>query len=139
MTRSGRRVALLARYPDHDPAMPQRIPNLRMRMVEATLRAALLPGLEVRVWDLEPAGLDAEAVAWQVVAFDPDVVGFSVFLWSFPFFVRVAELLKSDDPRRLIVFGGPSARPVMLDRPPHDAVARAVDVLVINEGGGDIS
>jgi radical SAM superfamily enzyme YgiQ (UPF0313 family) len=98
------------------------------------LRAASLPGLEVRVWDLEPAGLDAETVARQVAAFDPDVVGFLVFLWSFPFFLRVAELLKSDDPRRLIVFGGPSARPVMLDHPPHDVVAGAVDVLVINEG-----
>jgi radical SAM superfamily enzyme YgiQ (UPF0313 family) len=132
--RTGRRVALLARYPDHDPAMPQRIPNLGLRMVEATLRAAALPGLEIRVWDLEPAGPDAETVAREVAAFDPDVVGFSVFLWSFPFFLRVAAYLKSDDPRRLIVFGGPSARPVMLDHPPHDARAGAVDLLVINEG-----
>jgi radical SAM superfamily enzyme YgiQ (UPF0313 family) len=127
-------VALLARYPDHDPAMPQRIPNLGMRMVEATLRAARFPGLEVRVWDLEPAGLGAEAVARQVAAFDPDVVGFSAFLWSFPFFLRVAALLKQDDPERVVVFGGPSARPVMLDHTPHDALAEAVDVLVINEG-----
>ena len=132
--RSGRRVALLARYPDHDPAMPQRIPNLGLRMVEASLRAARPAGLEVRVWDLEPAGADAETVADQVAAFDPDVVGFSVFLWSFPFFLRVADLLKQDDPHRLIVFGGPSARPVMLDLPPHDRLAAAVDVLVINEG-----
>jgi radical SAM superfamily enzyme YgiQ (UPF0313 family) len=132
--RTGRRVALLARYPDHDPAMPQRIPNLGLRMVEATLRAAALPGLEIRVWDLEPAGPDAETVAREVAAFDPDVVGFSVFLWSFPFFLRVAAYLKSDDPRRLVVFGGPSARPVMLDHPPHDARAGAVDLLVINEG-----
>ena len=105
--RSGRRVALLARYPDHDPAMPQRIPNLGMRMVEATLRASRLPGLEVRVWDLEPGGQDAGFVAREVAAFDPDVVGCSVFLWSFPFFLRVAEYLKADDPRRLLVFGGP--------------------------------
>jgi radical SAM superfamily enzyme YgiQ (UPF0313 family) len=132
--RTGRRVALLARYPDHDPAMPQRIPNLGLRMVEATLRAARLPGLQVRVWDLEPAGLDAESVAREVAAFDPDVVGCSVYLWSFPFFLRVVELLKFDDPERLVVFGGPSARPVMLDMPPHDVCARAVDLLVINEG-----
>jgi radical SAM superfamily enzyme YgiQ (UPF0313 family) len=132
--RSGRRVALLARYPDHDPAMPQRIPNLGLRMVEATLRAARQPGLEVRVWDLDPAGPDAEAVARQVAAFDPDVVGFSTFLWSFPFFLLVASYLKHDDPGRLIVFGGPSARPVMLDHPPHDVRSGAVDVLVINEG-----
>lgn len=132
--RSGRRVALLARYPDHDPAMPQRIPNLGMRMVEATLRASHLPGLQVRVWDLEPAGPDAETVARQVAAFDPDVIGFSTFLWSFPFFLQVAAYLKQDDPGRLVAFGGPSARPVMLDHPPHKARSGAVDVLVINEG-----
>jgi radical SAM superfamily enzyme YgiQ (UPF0313 family) len=132
--RSGRRVALLARYPDHDPAMPQRIPNLGMRMIEATLRASRLPGLEVRVWDLEPAGPDAETVAREVAAFDPDVIGFSTFLWSFPFFLQVATYLKQDDPGRRVVFGGPSARPVMLDHPPHNTRSAAVDVLVINEG-----
>ena len=132
--RSGRRVALLARYPQHDPAMPQRIPNLGLRMVEATLRASRLPGLEVGVWDLEPGGADAESVAAQVIAFDPDVVGFSTFLWSFPFFLQVAHLVKTDDPTRLVVFGGPSGRPVMLDHEPHRRVADAVDLLVINEG-----
>ena len=54
--RQGRRVALIARYPQDDPAMPQRIPNLGLRMVEASLHAAALPGLEVKVWDLEPDG-----------------------------------------------------------------------------------
>lgn len=132
--RSGRRVALLARYPERDPAMPQRIPNLGMRMVEAHLRASNLPGLAVHAWDLEPGMLDAEDVARQVIAFDPDVVGFSVFLWSFPFFLRVADLLKADDPSRLIVFGGPSARPVMLDHPAHRHATGVVDALVINEG-----
>ncbi|MGE0222138.1 MAG: radical SAM protein [Acetobacteraceae bacterium] len=132
--RPGRRVALLARYPDRDPAMPQRIPNLGVRMVEAALRASSLPGLDVRVWDLEPDGPDAATVAAQVCRFDPDVIGFSAFLWSFPFFLEVASLVKRDDPRRLVVFGGPSARPVMLDHPPHDVLARSVDLLVINEG-----
>ena len=132
--RRGRRVALLARYPQHDPAMPQRIPNLGLRMVEATLRASRLAGLEVKVWDLEPAGPDASAVAAEIIAFDPDVVGFSVFLWSFPFCLEVAATVKADDPGRLIVFGGPSARPVMLDHMPHRTRAGAVDLLVINEG-----
>ncbi len=51
--RSGRRVSRCwPRYPEHDPAMPQRIPNLGMRMVEAAVRASGLPGVEVRAWDL---------------------------------------------------------------------------------------
>lgn len=132
--RAGRRVALLARYPERDPAMPQRIPNLGLRMVEATLRASRLPGLEVAVWDLEPGEASAETVAAEVSRFDPDVIGCSVYLWSFPFFLTVVTYLKAEDPSRLAVFGGPSARPVMLDMPPHNAGAGAVDVLVINEG-----
>ncbi len=131
--RRGRRVALLARYPEHDPAMPQRIPNLGLRMVEATLRASRLQP-DVKVWDLEPSGPNPRDVAADVIAFDPDIVGFSVFLWSFPFFLEVAACLKADDPERLIVFGGPSARPVMLDHAAHRERADAVDVLVINEG-----
>ncbi|HLH94451.1 MAG TPA: radical SAM protein [Xanthobacteraceae bacterium] len=130
--RSGRRVALLARYPVRDRAMPQFIPNLGLYMVEAALRAARLPGLELRVWDLE--GSDVERVAAEVIAFDPDVVGCSVYLWSFPFFLDLAVRLKDEDPRRLIVFGGPSARPVMLQHAPHGQKASAIDVLVISEG-----
>jgi radical SAM superfamily enzyme YgiQ (UPF0313 family) len=118
--------------------MPQRIPNLGMRMVEATLRASGLEDLEVKAWDLEPngagQGLGAPQVAHEVMAFDPDVVGFSAFLWSFPFFLQVAAELKADDPGRLIVFGGPSARPIMLDHPPHRLLSEAIDLLIINEG-----
>jgi radical SAM superfamily enzyme YgiQ (UPF0313 family) len=43
-------------------------------------------------------------------------------------------IVKADDPARLVVFGGPSARPVMLDHPPHREKSGVVDVLVISEG-----
>jgi len=132
--RPGRRVALLARYPDRDPAMPQFIPNLGLYMVEAALRASGLPGLEIKVWDIRPGGETTARVAREVAAFDPDIVGVSAFLWSFPFFLDVADILKADDPSRLIVLGGPSARPVMLELEPHKRKAKAVDLLVINEG-----
>jgi radical SAM superfamily enzyme YgiQ (UPF0313 family) len=125
---------LLARYPDRDRAMPQFIPNLGLYMVEAELRASNLPDLHVRVWDIEGGENDVERVAAEVVAFDPDIVGCSVYLWSFPFFLDLACVLKDDDPSRLIVFGGPSARPVMLDHEPHRMKAKAVDLLVVGEG-----
>ena len=132
LRRSGRRVALLARYPERDRAMPQFISNHGLRMVEASLRAAAPPGLELRVWDLE--GGTVEAGAAELIAFDPDVLGFSAYLWSFPFFVAVARLLKDDDPSRLVVFGGPSARASMLAQPPFRSAAAWIDVLVINDG-----
>ncbi|MDP3515270.1 MAG: radical SAM protein [Sulfuritalea sp.] len=130
--RSGRRVALLARYPERDRAMPIFISNHGMRMVEASLRCAGIDGLELRTWDLEQASV-AE-LAQEIIDFDPDVVGFSTYIWSFPFFVEVARLVKEDDPGRLIVFGGPSARPSMLNQAPFRAARGWVDALVINDG-----
>lgn len=130
--RSGRRVALLARYPERDPAMPQFISNHGLRMVEATLRAAAPAGLELGVWDLVSGSV--EAVTDALLRFDPDVIGFSAYLWSFPFFVEVARRLKEDDPSRLVVFGGPSARPAMLRLAPFRDAAAFIDVLVLNDG-----
>ena len=131
--RSGRRVALLACYPLRDPAMPpQFISNHGMRMVEASLRASNLDGLELQVWDLSEKNL--APLVDELLLFDPDVIGFSTYLWSFPFFTSVAEKMKQDDPGRLIVFGGPSARPSMLSLEAHKKSAQWIDVLVINEG-----
>ncbi|MCA8884372.1 MAG: B12-binding domain-containing radical SAM protein [Rhodobacteraceae bacterium] len=129
--RTGRRVALVARYPDPDPAMPQFIPNLGVYMVAAALRAAGLDGLELRLWDLR--GGTADALADQIAAWDPDIVGFSAYLWSFPLFFDAARRLKQNDPGRLIVFGGPSARPAMLRLPPFRDAAH-IDLLVTGEG-----
>jgi radical SAM superfamily enzyme YgiQ (UPF0313 family) len=143
--RRGRRVSLAARYPERDPAMPQFISNHGLRMVEASLRSAALPphaasssqaarldGLELVVWDGN--GGTPASLAEAIIAFDPDVAGFSTYLWSFPFFVEVARLLKEDDPSRLIVFGGPSARASMLRLEPFKTAHNWIDVLVINDG-----
>lgn len=125
-------MALLARYASRDPAMPQFISNHGVRMIEASLRASGLPGLELQAWDFTDASLDA--LADELLAYDPDVAGFSAYLWSFPLFVEVAEAIKRDDPRRLVVFGGPSACPSMLGRKPFRWVRECIDALVINEG-----
>jgi len=131
--RIGRRVALVACYPLKDSAMPpQFISNHGIRMIEASLRSSQLPGLEIKVWDLREA--DKLKLTQELIAFDPDIVGFSAFMWSFDLFYHVACLIKENDPRRLIVFGGPSARPAMFELPPYKSVNTHVDVLVINEG-----
>ncbi|MEZ6118332.1 MAG: radical SAM protein [Pirellulaceae bacterium] len=130
--RTGRRVALLAKYPQRDPAMPQFISNHGVRMVEAYLRAAELDGLELRVYDMTQA--DVQPLVQHLLEFDPDIVGFSAYLWNFPFFVEVATQLKQQDAGRLIVFGGPSARPSMLEQPPFQFAKHFIDALVINEG-----
>ncbi|MEQ9409349.1 MAG: radical SAM protein [Fuerstiella sp.] len=130
--RRGRRVALVAMYPAPDPAMPEFISNHGVRMVEATLRAAEPDGLEVVVFDLHDA--TADELTQALTDLDPDVIGFSAYLWSFPLFTDVAVHLHLDDPSRLILFGGPSAQPAMLDQTPFHAARNAIDALIVGEG-----
>jgi len=130
--RSGRRVALVAMYPTPNPAMPEFISNHGLRMVEATLRSAQLDGLEVVVYDLHEAS--ADDLTQELLDVNPDIVGFSAYLWSFPLFAEVAVRLKRNDPQRVILFGGPSARPAMLDQAPFHALRQSVDALIVGEG-----
>ena len=132
MKRTGRRVALLAWYPPDNPALPPFIPNMGMYMVAAALTAANLDGLDLRIWD-ERTRSPAE-VAQEIAAFDPDVIGGSAFLWSLPALQETLVPLMEDDPTRLLVLGGPSARPNMLALAPFARLARQVDVLVQGEG-----
>lgn len=130
--RSGRRIALLAWYPADNPALPPFIPNMGIYMVAAAVQAAGPDGLELRIWDERERGPDA--VAAEVAAYDPDIVAGSAFLWSLPQLAQVMTLLAQDDPTRLIVLGGPSARPNMLGHAPFAALDAACDVLVEGEG-----
>jgi len=77
---------------------------------------------------------DLERLSAEVEAFDPDIVGASVYLWSFPTFVEIARRVKRARPERLVVFGGPSARPAMFELAPYRDAVRAVDVLVVRDG-----
>lgn len=132
MKRRGSRVALVAWYPPDNPALPPFIPNMGLYRVAAALHAAGIPGLELRLWDERDR--DPLAVAAEISAFDPDIVGGSAFLWSLPNLAQVISTLAADDPHRLYVLGGPSARPNMLAHTPFASLERAVDVLVEGEG-----
>ncbi len=130
--RLGQRVALVATYPKPDPAMPERISNHGMRMVEASVRAAYPGQVDVHVFDLHDA--TADELADALIELDPDVIGFSAYLWSLPLFADAIPQVFEDDPTRLIVLGGPSAQPAMLDQLPFQPLREMVDVLVLGEG-----
>lgn len=132
MKRSGRRVAFLAWYPPDNPALPPFIPNMGMYMVAAALRASNLEGLDLRIWDERTRA--PSDVAQEISAFDPDVIGGSAFLWSLPALQETLVPLMQDNPDRLLVMGGPSARPNMLTLPPFSRIAALTDVLVEGEG-----
>lgn len=132
MKRTGRRVALLGWYPEPDPALPPYIPNMGLYMVAAALNALDLPDLELKIWD--ESGRAPGEVAEEILAFDPDIIGGSAFLWSLPKILQVIDTLAADDPHRLIVLGGPSARANMLAHAPFAASADWVDLLVEGDG-----
>lgn len=130
--RTGRKVCLIGLYPKRDPAMPEKISNHGLRMVEATLKASLLPGLEVSVLDL--VDTLADDLFEEIVELDPDIVGFSTYLWSLPTFDQAARKLHKQDPARTLVFGGPSARPAMFNQIPFHRLREVADILVTGEG-----
>lgn len=132
MKRRGRRVALVAWYPPDNPALPPFIPNMGLYRVAAAVQAAEPEGLELCLWDERDR--DPATVAAEIAGFDPDIVGGSAFLWSLPQLASVMVALARDDPRRLLVLGGPSARPNMLAHAPFAALERILDVLVEGEG-----
>ncbi len=100
--------------------------------VYAALVSPPLPDCEVRLFDIDHD--NAAVVAEQVLQFAPDVVGGSAYVWSLPLLLEVAVQVKFARPYTLVVLGGPSARPAMLDLPHYRVWRDAVDALVVGEG-----
>jgi len=104
------------------------------RRVQAALLEPRVAGVEVSY--LEARSPDPDSLAAELERIDPDLIGASAYIWSFPTLAEVARRAKLARPERVIVFGGPSARPVMFSLGPFRAAADAVDVLVDGEGEG---
>lgn len=134
MSRSGRRVALVCLTPKEEvDGAPYESPSYGIRRVQAAVVAD--PDLaDAEVEFFETRDLSTEAAVALVEDFDPDVVGFSVYVWSFPPLLELARRLKENRGDRTIVFGGPSARPAMFALEPFEDSLRFVDAIVIREG-----
>lgn len=126
------RVALLCIDPlraEHGDFKPF---NYSVRKVQASLVGQIPADVEVRVF--EYTSREAAAFLEELERFDPDVIGASTYVWSFPTFFEVARALKRRRPDRLVVFGGPSARSELFALPPFRDGASFVDALVLGEG-----
>lgn len=80
-----------------------------------------------------PPGVDADTVVARLLATEPDVVGFSCYVWNVTTLMEAAKRLKARRPGVRIVLGGPEVGPVgesVLARYPD------VDVVVASEGEG---
>jgi radical SAM superfamily enzyme YgiQ (UPF0313 family) len=101
------------------------------------LKASLLtcPGLEdaeIRVINQETS--DPEALLAPLLAFQPTMIGASLYVWSLRPFRELAETYARMHPEVPIVAGGPSARKNVFDLPPYHSFRETVDALVVGEG-----
>lgn len=129
------RIALACLTPavdshEHDGA---ELPSYGIHRILASVVAhSHLSHVEVQLFDLEVD--DVEAYVDDLLAFDPQVVGFSLFVWSTKCLIQVAQQIKAKRPETVIVFGGPSARPPVLDLPPYQKATDYADAVVTREG-----
>ncbi|HEY3493638.1 MAG TPA: radical SAM protein [Polyangiaceae bacterium] len=128
-----RRVALLCIDPWLKKEGSYRPFNYSVRRIEAAIRAEPeFDSLDLRVFDTQSA--DPDALFAELERFDPDVIGASAYVWSFPTFLEVSRRARARRPDVTSIFGGPSARPEMFALAPFAPYADDVDALVLGEG-----
>ena len=77
------------------------------------------------------ADADADALASQILATSPRIVGLSCYVWNIGILMAAARRIKARAPETIIVLGGPEVGPIAVDvLRAHDAV----DVIVKSEG-----
>jgi radical SAM superfamily enzyme YgiQ (UPF0313 family) len=132
MSGSETRVALLCidPWPNKDGGFQPF--NYSVRKVQAAVTAN--PSLHAVVEVFDSGSKEVEPFVELVEQMDPDVVGVSAYVWSFPTFVEVARRLKANRPDRAVIFGGPSARMEMFALEPFRDGPEFVDALVLGEG-----
>jgi radical SAM superfamily enzyme YgiQ (UPF0313 family) len=107
--------------------------NYAVRRIQAAILGN--PALSfVDVQLIESKELNAEELLTRLEAFDPDVIGVSAYVWSFPILLETCRRAKRARPDRTIIFGGPSSRPEMFNLPQYRDSAECVDALVVGEG-----
>jgi radical SAM superfamily enzyme YgiQ (UPF0313 family) len=130
-----RRIALVCMTPasDANEHGDMELPSYGIRRILAALMAdPELRDVQVALIDVERP--DADAYTNALEEFEPDLVGFSIYVWSTPCLVEVARRIKAKRPRCAVVFGGPSARTALFDLRPYAPAHRYLDAVVSTEG-----
>ena len=130
-----RRIALVCMTPapDTDELGHLELPSYGIRRILAAVVAD--PELKAaKVAMIDFAKPDVDAYVDAIVAFEPDLIGISIYVWSTPCLVEVARRVKARHPRTTIVFGGPSARTSLFDLPPYANAQTYLDAVVSTEG-----
>lgn len=130
-----RRLALVCCSPQFDAdEMPLAMPSFGIHRVHAAARAGIYPHpVDIRFFDLGKMG-QAECLQ-ALLDFAPDLVGFSVYVWSLAPLFQLAADLRVRQPKALLLWGGPSARRDLFDHAHYRArAATAVDAVCEADG-----
>jgi radical SAM superfamily enzyme YgiQ (UPF0313 family) len=132
---SARRIALVCMTPapDTDELGHLLLPSYGIhRILAAVLGDPALSSAKVALVDVKRP--DVDAYVEEICAFEPDLVGISIYVWSTPCLIEVARRVKQRRPQCAIVFGGPSARTQLFDLPPYAPAQAYLDAVVSTEG-----
>jgi radical SAM superfamily enzyme YgiQ (UPF0313 family) len=109
------------------------MPSYGIHRVHAAARSGdYAHPVDVRFFDLGQMG-QAEGLK-AILDFSPDLVGFSIYVWSMASLLQVASDIRADHPGALFVFGGPSARRDVFDHPHYRQAGRVVDAVCEGDG-----
>ena len=130
-----RRIAFVCMTPEPDAGElgNLQLPSYGVHRVLASVIAD--PALrDAKVALIDARRPDVDAYIQAIEHFAPDLIGFSIYVWSTPSLIEVARRVKARRPQCTIVFGGPSARPAVFDLPPYAPAREYVDAVVTSEG-----
>jgi radical SAM superfamily enzyme YgiQ (UPF0313 family) len=132
---TARRIALVCMTPEPDTNELGHLdlPSYGIRRILAAVVAdPQLCSAKVALVDHKRA--DVEAYVDDLMSFEPDLIGFSIYVWSTPCLVEVARRIKQRRPGCMVIFGGPSARTPLFDLAPYAGAQSYVDAVVSTEG-----
>jgi radical SAM superfamily enzyme YgiQ (UPF0313 family) len=127
-----KKIALVCLSPPVDgDEMPLPMPSYGIHRIHAAAKSAG-QGADIRMFDL---GRSARREVFQdIAAFEPDLIGFSVYVWSTGQSLKMAADLRKVLPKTIILFGGPSARRSVFDLAPWRVMSKAIDALCEGDG-----
>ena len=113
--------------------MPLPMPSYGIHRVHAAARSGDYGHpVDIRFFDLGQIG-QAEGLR-AILDFSPDLVGFSIYVWSMASLLHLASDIRASQPGALFVFGGPSARRDVFDHPHYRHAGRVVDAVCEGDG-----
>ena len=129
-----RKVALVCATPEFDTdEMPLNMPSYGINRIHAAaLTTATQVGVDVKLFDF--GALEFEHGLRDLLEFDPDIVGFSVYVWSMDLLLNLAKSIKDKKPGVVSIFGGPSARRDCFELPYFNSRAKYVDIICEGDG-----